>query len=110
MGRCKFMFEGNTETQVVSAISENYWNHRKNAKLVALVGMNGSIDWCCDPHLMLQPQRFLGLLDDKKGAGSKFLLALTKRAPIDSLMRRSTQMSIVTRFPHAPRQRRVGKT
>jgi GH15 family glucan-1,4-alpha-glucosidase len=33
---------------------------------VALVGMNGSIDWCCLPHFD-SPSIFASILDDKKG-------------------------------------------
>src|SRR5207237_2143084 len=37
-----------------------------NAHSAALVGMNGSIDWFCFPHLD-SPTVFAALLDDKKG-------------------------------------------
>ena len=41
---------------------------------VALVGMNGSIDWFCCPHFD-SPSVFAAILDDKKGG--RFQIAPT---------------------------------
>ena len=38
-----------------------------NIRMVALMGMNGSIDWYCYPYFDL-PSIFGALLDDNKGA------------------------------------------
>jgi GH15 family glucan-1,4-alpha-glucosidase len=47
-----------------------------NLRTVALVGMNGSIDWYCYPQFD-STSIFGAILDDKKGADSKFPPALT---------------------------------
>ena len=41
-----------------------------NMHTVALVGMNGSIDWFCDPHFD-SPSVFAAILDDQKGGSYK---------------------------------------
>jgi GH15 family glucan-1,4-alpha-glucosidase len=47
-----------------------------NAHSAALVGMNGSIDWLCFPHLD-SPTIFAALLDDNKGGASRLLPPLS---------------------------------
>jgi GH15 family glucan-1,4-alpha-glucosidase len=46
-----------------------------NMRTVALVGMNGSMDWYCHPQFD-SPSIFGAILDDEKGGGSKFLPTL----------------------------------
>ena len=43
---------------------------------IALVGMNGSIDWFCFPHFD-SPSVFAAVLDDEKGG--RFSIAPTRR-------------------------------
>ena len=43
-----------------------------NMRTVALVGMNGSIDWDCYPHFD-SPSILGEILDDKNGGRSEFL-------------------------------------
>jgi len=50
-----------------------------NGATVALVGLDGSIDWHCSPHLD-SPSVFAGLLDDAKGG----YFAVTPESPWDS--------------------------
>lgn len=47
-----------------------------NVRMVALVRINGSIDWYCYPQFD-SPSIFGAILDDKKGVDSKFPLAVT---------------------------------
>ena len=69
-----------------------------NLRTVALVGINGSIDWCCSPNFD-SPSVFGALLDDNKGG--RFQIS-----PIADTVRRkqfywpSTNI-LVTRFSHA---------
>ena len=49
-----------------------------NMRTVALVGMNGSIDWLCFPHFD-SPSVFAAILDDKKGGYFKIV-------PVDGRM------------------------
>src|SRR4030088_718338 len=44
---------------------ENY-GITDNLRTAALVGMDGSIDWCCLPHFDA-PSVFAAILDDRKG-------------------------------------------
>ena len=47
-----------------------------NMHTVALVGVNGSVDWLCLPHFD-SPSVFAGILDDKKGGA--FRICPTKQ-------------------------------
>ena len=47
-----------------------------NMHTVALVGINGSVDWLCLPHFD-SPSVFAGILDDQKGG--RFKICPTKQ-------------------------------
>jgi GH15 family glucan-1,4-alpha-glucosidase len=59
--------------------SENY-GIIGNMRTVALVGMNGSIDWYCYPQID-SPSIFGAILDDKKASDSKFPLEVYRLPP-----------------------------
>ncbi|XXY54555.1 glycoside hydrolase family 15 protein [Sorangium sp. So ce269] len=61
---------------------------------VALVGMDGSIDWCCLPHFD-SPSVFAGILDDVKGGS--FLLAAAHGASRKQMYMPDTNV-LLTRF------------
>jgi GH15 family glucan-1,4-alpha-glucosidase len=61
---------------------------------VALVGKNGSIDWCCLPFFD-SPSVFGALLDDR--IGGRFLLAPVARAAVKQIYLPNTNV-LVTRF------------
>ncbi len=61
----------------------------------ALVGLDGSIDWCCLPHFD-SPSVFAGILDDQKGGFFRIV------APVDDRWRRQMYLPetnvLLTRF------------
>lgn len=61
---------------------------------VALVGLNGSIDWFCFPHFD-SPSVFAALLDDKKGG--HFQIAPTEQCTVKQMYLPDTNI-LVTRF------------
>ncbi|MCH8333237.1 glycoside hydrolase family 15 protein [Candidatus Sumerlaeota bacterium] len=61
---------------------------------VALVGMDGSIDWCCLPHFD-SPSIFAAILDDKKGGF--FKIASTHEGPHRQMYLPDTNV-LMTRF------------
>src|SRR6266853_2040126 len=66
-----------------------------NLRTVALVGMNGSIDWFCYPHID-SPSVFGAILDDQKG-GRFQISALGDRVALKQSYLPSTNV-LVTRF------------
>lgn len=66
-----------------------------NLRTVALVGMNGSIDWFCYPHID-SPSVFGAILDDQKG-GRFQISALADRVALKQSYLPSTNV-LVTRF------------
>src|ERR1700720_2580158 len=66
-----------------------------NMRTVALVAMNGSIDWYCYPNFD-SPSVFGAILDDKKG-GSFQISAVAERITHKQLYWPSTNI-LVTRF------------
>lgn len=65
-----------------------------NMHTVALVGMNGSIDWLCLPHFD-SPSSFGAILDDKKGG--HFQITPTHSATAKQLYWPGTNV-LITRF------------
>jgi GH15 family glucan-1,4-alpha-glucosidase len=66
-----------------------------NMRTVALVGMNGSIDWCCYPYFD-SPSIFGAILDDKKG-GRFQICAIGDRVREKQFYWPSTNI-LITRF------------
>jgi GH15 family glucan-1,4-alpha-glucosidase len=66
-----------------------------NMHTVALVGMNGSIDWFCDPHFD-SPSVFAAILDEKKGGHYK--IAPTADGVTNKQMYWPETNILVTRF------------
>ena len=63
-------------------------------RTAALVGKNGSIDWCCLPHFD-SPSVFARILDDRKGGF--FSLAPTEECPVKQMYLPNTNV-LMTRF------------
>jgi GH15 family glucan-1,4-alpha-glucosidase len=61
---------------------------------LALVGKNGSIDWCCLPHFD-SPSVFAAILDDLKGGS--FYLGPVEECPVKQMYLPNTNV-LVTRF------------
>jgi GH15 family glucan-1,4-alpha-glucosidase len=61
---------------------------------VALVGMDGSIDWCCLPHFD-SPSVFAAILDDKKGG--RFQVTATEQSTLKQMYLPETNV-LLTRF------------
>jgi GH15 family glucan-1,4-alpha-glucosidase len=68
-----------------------------NMRTVALVGMNGSIDWYCSPHFD-SPSIFASILDDKKG-GHFQIAPVADRVRLKQFYWPGTNV-LVTRFLH----------
>ena len=66
-----------------------------NMHTVALVGMNGSIDWFCDPHFD-SPSVFAAILDDEKGG--RYKIAPTADGVTNKQMYWPETNVLVTRF------------
>ena len=66
-----------------------------NMHTVALVGMNGSIDWFCDPHFD-SPSVFAAILDDEKGG--RYKIAPTTEGVTNKQMYWPETNVLMTRF------------
>ena len=66
-----------------------------NMHTVALVGMNGSIDWFCDPHFD-SPSVFAAVLDD--GKGGRYKISPTAAGITNKQMYWPETNVLVTRF------------
>src|SRR5581483_4093443 len=65
-----------------------------NMRSVALVGMDGSIDWCCLPHFD-SPSLFAAILDDRNGG--RFRITVTSETRHRQMYMPETNV-LVTRF------------